>query len=120
MAVPQEYEIIRDLDTVREAIIAENRGILLFFVNKYRQYLPREIYKTEHIPSSWVDQLSCCLVPQDISPNLVPLKSTGNGNCLFNSVSILLIGNESLHGVLRLLTAAEIFLHYIFYASHPR
>ena len=62
MAVPQEYEIIRDLDTVREAIIAENRGILLFFVNKYRQYLPREIYKTEHIPSSWVDQLSCCLV----------------------------------------------------------
>ena len=36
MAVSQKYEVIRDLNTVREAIIAENREILAFFWNKYR------------------------------------------------------------------------------------
>ena len=88
------YEVIRDLNTVCEAIIAEKREILMFFVNKYRQYLPRKIYKTDDIPSSGVDQLSSCLLPQDVPMNLVPLKATGNGNCLFNSSSILQVGSE--------------------------
>ena len=84
------------------------------------QHLPREKYKRKGIPSSCVDQLSRSILPKDIAANLVPLKATGNGNCLFNSASILLIGDESLHGVLRLLTAAEIFLHNNFYGNHPR
>ena len=35
------------------------------------------------------------------------LQSTGNGNCLFNSVSILLFGNESKAVELRVRTALE-------------
>ena len=120
MAVPRENEIIRDLDKMREAIITENREIVSLFASKYRQHLPREIYKRKGIPSSCVDQLSRSILPKDIAANLVPLKATGNGNWLFNSASILLIGDESLHGVLRLLTAAEIFLHNNFYGNHPR
>jgi hypothetical protein len=53
------------------------------------------------------------------------LSSTGNGNCLFNSVSILLCGSERLHAVLRLLAAAELIRQWERYlgpstaALHP-
>lgn len=108
IAVSEEYT--RDLNGEREAIIYDNREILSFF----------QMYKMERIPSYSVDQLSSSLLPQDVPTNVIPLKATGNGNCFFNAASILLIGNESLHGVLRLLTAIEIFLHCNFYANHPR
>ena len=39
-----------------------------------------------------------CLVPSDISPkwkNAVAVESSGDGNCLFNSVSICLTGDAS-------------------------
>ena len=50
MAVPRENEIIRDLDKMREAIITENREIVSLFASKYRQHLPREMYKRKGIP----------------------------------------------------------------------
>ena len=49
-----------------------------------------------------------------------PVNATANGNCLFNSASIVLTGNESLSGILRLLTVAELFAHSEFYANHPQ
>lgn len=36
--------------------------------------------------------------------DMEPLKSTGDGNCLFNSISILLIGSEDLAPLLRVLS----------------
>lgn len=36
--------------------------------------------------------------------DMEPLKSTGDGNCLFNSISILLIGTEELAPLLRVLS----------------
>ena len=47
-----------------------------------------------------------------------PVDATANG--LFNSASILLTGNESLSGILRLLTVAELFAHSDFYGTHPQ
>ena len=43
-----------------------------------------------------------------------------DGNCLFNSGSVLMTGDEDLSAELRLLTAAELFLHVDYYAYHPR
>ena len=43
-----------------------------------------------------------------------------NGNCLYNAVSILLKGNESLATSLRLLTSVELFENSEYYAKHPR
>ncbi|CAB4021306.1 Hypothetical predicted protein, partial [Paramuricea clavata] len=43
-----------------------------------------------------------------------------DGNCLFHSASILLIGNETLSGILRLLTVSELFAHSDFYGDHPQ
>jgi len=46
--------------------------------------------------------------------------TTGNGNCLYRSASLILVGNQVLHLLLRLLTAIELFLHASFYACHPK
>ena len=45
---------------------------------------------------------------------------TANGNCLFNSASILLTGNASLSGILHLLTVAELLAYSDFYGTHPQ
>ena len=42
----------------------------------------------------------------------------GDGNCLFNAVSILLIGDVTLAYTLRVLTAAELYTQAEWYASH--
>ena len=50
----------------------------------------------------------------------IAYKSTANGDCLFNSVSRLLVGNDSICHHLRLLTALELSMNSGFYAEHPR
>ena len=47
------------------------------------------------------------------------IKTSGDGNCLYRSASLILVGNEDLHLLLRLLTAIELFLHASYYAMHP-
>ena len=47
------------------------------------------------------------------------LRSIPNGNCLFSSVSILMVGDNHLVDILRLLTAIELFNNSDFYNRHP-
>ena len=44
-----------------------------------------------------------------------PIKTSGHGNsnCLYHSASLLFVGNENFHLLLRLLTSIELFLHYL-------
>lgn len=49
----------------------------------------------------------------------MPLITPGDGNCLFNSVSMSLVDDTTLASLLRMLTAAELFAHSEFYAKHP-
>ena len=125
MTVPSVIEMDEVLDNLRRAIINENRDVVRNIVTNYRKHLPADIKFSQfpndiNISSLKVDTLSSCLLPRDILQNLVPVKVTGNGDCFFNSASLFLVGNESLCSVLRLLTAAEIFLHTEFYAYHTR
>ncbi len=81
-------------------------------------------YKADTIPhpdaySRDKDPITVDLLPEEIK-TWKPVKATPNGNCLFHSVSILLVGNETLAGILRLLTVAELFAHSDFYAAHPQ
>ena len=46
-------------------------------------------------------------------------KVTGDGNCLYHSISLILLGHKILHLLSRLLTTIELFLHPSFYAEHP-
>ena len=48
------------------------------------------------------------------------VESRGDGNCLFNAVSICLNGDESKSEVLRKATAIEIFIHADTYMNHPK
>ena len=44
------------------------------------------------------DELGTSLIPEDVigaDDRLVALKAKGNGDCLFNSISILLFGDEN-------------------------
>ena len=49
----------------------------------------------------------------------VLLMTPGDGNCLYNSVSISLVGDTKLASLL-MLTVAELFAHSEFYAKHPQ
>lgn len=69
------------------------------------------------------DELGQTLVPDDITCEdgyrFLACKATGNGNCLFNAASRILVGNESLCHFLRLLTTIELYTNSNFYANHP-
>lgn len=70
------------------------------------------------------DDLGTSLIPDNIAAkplaygNPVALKSTGNGNCLYNSVSLLLCGDESRSESLRILVAGELYFNAEYYANH--
>jgi len=59
----------------------------------------------ENLP---IDGIAESLMPPDLKTVFRALKSTGNGNCLFNSCSIALIGDESLATELRLRAAHQL------------
>ena len=44
---------------------------------------------------------------------------SGDGNCLYNAVSVAISGKQKLCHTSRALTSAELFLNATFYASHP-
>ena len=45
------------------------------------------------------------------------LRSKPNGDCLFNAISVILVGNETQSLLLRLLVAGELYFNRSFYAD---
>lgn len=68
------------------------------------------------------DSLGTALIPdaENLPRGLRALQVSGDGNCLYNSASVLMKGDESLNGTLRFLTACELFLNAEFYANHEK
>ena len=61
-----------------------------------------------------VDELATLLIPSGFyipDDSFYHVKTLGNGNCLFNSVSFFIKGNYTLSATLRTLTSAELFLN---------
>lgn len=114
--------VIRDLGHLQTAIRNNDKAYCTSLQEKYSGFLPEDLapWHTWEERFQRQDTFASLLMPDDIPANLNPTKVTGNGNCLFNSASINLVGNEDLSVVLRLLTAAELYLHADFYANHPR
>lgn len=68
------------------------------------------------------DKLASMLIPSEINVDeggQQALKCTGNGNCLYNSASLVLCGDEHLSTSLRILTACELFRNGQLYTDHP-
>ena len=63
-------------------------------------------------PSEWPSCASAVALLQRTRPSLLdsyrPLAVSGDGNCLYRSMSLLLYGTEQFHSVLRLRTAVEV------------
>lgn len=70
------------------------------------------------------DEMAMALIPEELplqpEEHLVAVKTTGNGDCLYNAVSLVMDGTESNTSLLRLLVALELLLNMDFYIQHPR
>ena len=111
----------KDLKLLQNAIRKNNRVVCVELQERYQAFLPSSLVTSEELASIHKeDAFSLMLMPEDIPANLKPRKVLGDGNCLFNAGSVCVVGNESLAVLLRLLTAAELFLQQNFYADHPR
>ena len=64
------------------------------------------------------DNIGSALIPKEEVEE--EMKAPADGNCLLNSASILLVGDESTSHTLRLLSAVELFLNPQYYANHPK
>lgn len=62
------------------------------------------------------DSLAKSILPHDFT-QFRALRNRGDGNCLFNSTSISLQGDEKLAGILCLLVPCKLLVHLKFYAS---
>ena len=66
------------------------------------------------------DKLSTNLIPETVKANMKALRSTADGNCLFNSVSLFLSGTEDLAIELRLRTCLELARNVNYYKQYPK
>ena len=71
------------------------------------------------------DEIGQTLVPEnfileDETSGFLACKATGDGDCLFHSISRILVGDQSLSHFLRLLTTLELYINSYFYSRFSR
>ena len=55
-----------------------------------------------------IDAYAQRFIPNDVPSDFVPIQCQANGNCLFNAISILLCGDETMASELRVRTAVAL------------
>ena len=80
---------------------------------------PLQSTMVKHVATGNIHQYSAKVIEIfHHSASRVPRYVTGDGNCLFNSVSVILCGNESIACELRVRTCVELFLNFEYYKKH--
>mgnify|MGYP001798407417 FL=1 len=106
-------EIKDGLETLRRLIVEGNIELAKKVVSEYEEKLFSCFSGrgNQHLFGIKQDKVGTALIPRETftGQNSVALKTTGDGNCMFNAASIWLVGNESLSDVIRLLVAGELF-----------
>lgn len=114
-----------DLKSLKENLKGfdeESEEFCKFLSSQYDQVASWIIQKKSfENPQSLVkDELGQTLIPDNIilgeEARFLACKATGDGDCLFNSASLILVGNESLCHVFRLLTSLQLDSKSNFYA----
>ena len=77
----------------------------------------QKLKEISHLPE---DHLGTSLLPQALEAEFKAIRSTANGNCFFNSLSLLKFGNEEAAPLFRLLTAAELYVNAKKYEEHKK
>ena len=118
------YEIL-DCQIVKGKPEDEFRGYFSTLERKYenqKQFI-RSLECNSHVGLE-EDKLLNALIPEDLPSSADKIykavKTTGNGNCLYNAVSFALMGDESYAILRRLLVALELDINVSFYAQHPK
>lgn len=125
MDIP-DVEVLSDLPQLEKVLqAAQDVESHCFNLESKYSTTARWINKTNTLTGTHleVDQHGQALIPDDISQSsdrFIAYKSTANGDCLFNSVSCLLVGNYSISYHFRLLTALELSMNNGYYAEHPK
>ena len=77
-------------------------------------------HDSRHFRPKHVDEVSRQIIPANLrGMSVVPITSTGDGNCLFNSDSLGICQAETLALELRLRTCLELAKNRQFYRNHP-
>lgn len=113
------------MDKLKTAIQSNNKKKVEGIFEQCRRQLPRNVYNfsAQQLNALEKDELGTSLIPFDLpicENEAIAVKTLGHGNCLFNSVSFVLCGSYALSNVLRMLTAAEVYIHANQYANHPK
>lgn len=116
-----------DLLNLKLAIQSNNREhvehIYELYKNELAPFSHTLIFSSEQLNGLEMDTTAYDLIPSDFPLPLhkvSAIETLGDGNCLFNSVSLLLCQSYRLSSVLRLLTAAELFVNANQYVNHPK
>jgi hypothetical protein len=117
---PSEDVVKKDLDILKKLMSSNDTLLCQVMREKYLKILPKDGALAKVWEFTRTDEIAMALLPEDIPHSCVPKKVSGDGNCLYNSISVILIGNQRLSASLRLLTAIELFLNPMFYADHPK
>jgi len=118
------YKIL-DCQIVKGKPEDEFGGFLSTLERKYenQKQFTRSLECNSHVGLE-EDKLSNALIPEDLPSSVDKIfkavKTTGNGDCLYNAVSLALLGDESYAILLRLLVALELAINVSFYAQHPK
>ena len=113
-----DYELQKSKsgDELTESVIALERKY-----TKQKEVI-RSLESNAHV-SLAENELANSFIPKDLPPSAdkvyKAVKTTGNGDSLYNAVSLALVGNESYAILLRLLVALELALSVDFYTNHP-
>ena len=75
--------------------------------------------RDDDVSQHQIDRVSLQIIPGSFKEPFLPVRSTGDGNCLFNSASIAICQDETLAHELRLRTSIELAIHRDFYRNHP-
>ena len=83
---------------------------------------PFDLYRQQPVPGDFIERdmnAQYILNKCRLSTLGIPSMTTGDGNCLFNAVSIALTGSEDRAAELRLRTSVEMALNADSYTCHP-
>ena len=110
--------------TLKDLLVSEDSSSterVLDLQEEHEQILRAELESVPKVNLSRFseDTLGTALLPEE-QRGLRAVKVSGDGNCLYNSASVLIKGDETPSGTLRVLTVCELYFNAEFYANHAK
>ena len=115
----RKHDVRSDLKSLREEFgKLRPQGLIHKLKEKYKCSISSSVISSSFLPD---DLHSKGFIPKKYEMFFLgPKKATGDGNCLYNAVSLAVTGTEDLSYALRLLVSIELYENASFYANHPR